>query len=152
VIDWLRSISTVPILLKGILTGSDAVRAVDAGADGVIVSNHGGRQLDGVPASVEMLPDVVAAVRGRVPVLLDGGVRRGRDVLAALAMGADAVLLGRPVLHGLAVDASRGVTEVLTILLEELTDAMTLAGLGALADIGPGLVRPSPPGPASGAR
>ncbi|UPZ33552.1 alpha-hydroxy-acid oxidizing protein [Streptomyces sp. LRE541] len=143
VVDWLRSVSTLPVLLKGILTGGDAVRAAEAGADGVIVSNHGGRQLDGVPASLDVLPEIVTAVAGRLPVLLDGGVRRGRDVLAALALGADAVLVGRPVLHGLAVDAQRGVTDVLDILLAELTDAMALAGLRTLADIGPRLVRPA---------
>jgi len=141
VVDWLRSISPLPILLKGILTGSDAVRAAEAGADGVVVSNHGGRQLDGAPATLDVLPEIAAAVAGRVPVLLDGGVRRGRDVLAALALGADAVLLGRPVLHGLAVDGTQGVTDVLDILLGELTDAMTLAGLRTLADIGPQTVR-----------
>ncbi|WP_021592444.1 alpha-hydroxy acid oxidase [Actinomadura welshii] len=142
VVDWLRSVSALPILLKGILTGTDAVRAAEAGADGIVVSNHGGRQLDGVPATLDVLPEIAAAVAGRVPVLLDGGVRRGRDVLAALALGADAVLLGRPVLHGLAVGAAQGVTDVLDILLGELTDAMALAGLRALADIGPDSVRP----------
>jgi len=142
VVDWLRSVSALPILLKGILTDTDAVRTVEAGADGIVVSNHGGRQLDGVPATLDVLPEVAAAVAGRVPILLDGGVRRGRDVLAALALGADAVLLGRPILHGLAVDAAQGVTDVLNVLLGELTDAMALAGLGALADIGPELVRP----------
>lgn len=143
VVDWLRSVSALPILLKGILTDTDAALAADAGADGVIVSNHGGRQLDGVPATLDVLPEIAAAVAGRLPVLLDGGVRRGRDVLAALALGADAVLVGRPVLHGLAVDGSQGVTDVLNILLGELTDAMTLAGLRSLADIGPDLVRPA---------
>ncbi|MFF1716510.1 alpha-hydroxy acid oxidase [Streptomyces sp. NPDC058268] len=145
VVDWLRSVSPLPVLLKGILTDDDAARAAEAGVDGIIVSNHGGRQLDGVPATLDVLPEIVAAVAGRVPVLLDGGVRRGRDVLAALALGADAVLVGRPVLHGLAVDASQGVTDVLNILLGELTDAMGLAGLGGLAGIGPGLVRRAMP-------
>lgn len=143
VVEWLRSISPLPVLLKGILTDADAARAVEAGADGIIVSNHGGRQLDGVPATLDALPEIVAAVEGRVPVLLDGGVRRGRDVLAALAFGADAVLVGRPILHGLAVDGDQGVTDVLNILLGELTDAMGLAGLRELADIGPELVRPA---------
>ncbi|MGW1216667.1 alpha-hydroxy acid oxidase [Streptomyces sp. NPDC002499] len=141
VVDWLRSVSALPVLLKGILTDTDAVRAAEAGADGVIVSNHGGRQLDGVPATLDVLPEIAAALAGRLPLLLDGGVRRGRDVLAALALGADAVLLGRPVLHGLAVDGEQGVRDVLEILLGELTDAMTLAGVQALAGIGPGLVR-----------
>ncbi|KAF0849415.1 alpha-hydroxy acid oxidase [Nocardia caishijiensis] len=141
VVDWLRSVSPLPILLKGVMTDIDAVRAVDAGADGIIVSNHGGRQLDGVPATLAVLPEIADAVSGRVPVLLDGGIRRGRDVLAALALGADAVLLGRPILHGLAVDGSRGVTDVLRIVLDELTDAMALAGLRSIADVGPDLVR-----------
>ncbi|MGY5059943.1 alpha-hydroxy acid oxidase [Streptomyces sp. 900105755] len=143
VVDWLRSVSTLPVLLKGILTGTDALRAAEAGAEGIIVSNHGGRQLDGVPATLDVLPEIAAAVGGRVPVLLDGGVRRGRDVLAALALGADAVLVGRPILHGLVVDAAQGVTDVLNILLGELTDAMALAGLRALADIDSELVRPA---------
>ncbi|GAA2454890.1 hypothetical protein GCM10010191_87380 [Actinomadura vinacea] len=145
VVGWLRSISPLPILLKGILTDADAVRAADAGADGIVVSNHGGRQLDGVPATLEVLPEVAAAVGGRLPILLDGGVRRGRDVLAALALGADAVLLGRPVLHGLAVGGAEGVTRVLDIVRVELTDAMSLAGIRAIADVGPELVRPAPP-------
>ncbi|WP_433325297.1 alpha-hydroxy acid oxidase [Spirillospora sp. CA-294931] len=139
-VDWLRSISSLPVLVKGILTGSDARLAAGAGVDGIVVSNHGGRQLDGVPASLDVLPEIAAAVAGRLPILLDGGVRRGRDVLAALALGADAVLLGRPVLHGLAVGAAEGVTDVLRVLLGELTDAMSLAGVRKLADITPDLV------------
>ncbi|MEU5404195.1 alpha-hydroxy acid oxidase [Streptomyces sp. NPDC005963] len=143
VVDWLRSVSPLPVLLKGILTDADAARAVEAGADGIVVSNHGGRQLDGVPATLDVLPEIVTAVDGRIPVLLDGGVRRGRDVLAALALGADAVLVGRPILHGLAVDGDQGVTDVLNVLLGELTDAMALSGLRGLADIDPELVRPA---------
>ncbi|WP_084315970.1 aminotransferase class I/II-fold pyridoxal phosphate-dependent enzyme [Actinospica robiniae] len=134
VLDWLRTISDLPILLKGILTASAAARAVEAGADGVIVSNHGGRQLDGAPATLEALPAVAAAVARRVPVLLDGGVRRGVDVLAALALGADGVLVGRPVLHGLAVDGSVGARDVMALLTEDLRDAMTLAGVARVAD------------------
>ncbi|MBE1530662.1 aminotransferase class I/II-fold pyridoxal phosphate-dependent enzyme [Actinomadura algeriensis] len=145
VVDWLRSVSSLPVLLKGVLTDADAVRAADAGADGIVVSNHGGRQLDGVPGALDALPEIAAAVAGRVPLLVDGGVRRGRDVLAALALGADAVLLGRPVLHGLAVDGAAGVTRVLDILLDELTDAMSLAGLRTVAEVGPELVRLRPP-------
>jgi isopentenyl diphosphate isomerase/L-lactate dehydrogenase-like FMN-dependent dehydrogenase len=149
VVDWLRSVSSLPILFKGILTDTDAVRAAQAGVDGIVVSNHGGRQLDGAPATLDVLPEIAAAVAGRIPVLLDGGVRRGRDVLAALALGADAVFLGRPVLHGLAVDGAKGVTDVFEIVLAELTDAMSLAGVRTIADIGPELVR-SPVGPAHG--
>jgi (S)-3,5-dihydroxyphenylglycine transaminase len=141
VVDWLRSVSTLPLLLKGIMTAADAERSVAAGVDGLVVSNHGGRQLDGVPAAVTVLPEVSAAVSGRVPVLMDSGIRRGRDVLAALALGADAVLLGRPVLHGLAVAADRGVAHVVELLLAEMTDAMSLAGVRAVSEIGRDLVR-----------
>ncbi|GIE36589.1 alpha-hydroxy-acid oxidizing enzyme [Actinoplanes italicus] len=141
VIGWLRSITALPVLVKGVLTGEDARLAVQAGAAGVIVSNHGGRQLDGVPPTLRVLPEVVQAVAGRGPVLLDGGVRRGTDVLVALALGADAVLLGRPVLHGLAIGGAAGVGRVLDILVEELTDAMTLTGTGSVKDAGPALVR-----------
>jgi (S)-3,5-dihydroxyphenylglycine transaminase len=141
VVDWLRSISSLPIVLKGILSPADARRACAAGVDGIVVSNHGGRQLDGVPASIEALPEVAAAVQGRLPILLDGGVRRGRDVLAALALGADAVLVGRPILHGLAAEQEAGVTGVLNLLREEMTDAMALAGVRSVAEIGHDLVR-----------
>ncbi|MQY03020.1 aminotransferase class I/II-fold pyridoxal phosphate-dependent enzyme [Actinomadura macrotermitis] len=144
VIDWIRSVSPLPLLLKGVLTGRDAARAVDAGVEGIVVSNHGGRQLDGAPATLEVLPEIAAAVASRIPVLLDGGVRRGRDVLAARALGADAVLVGRPVLHGLAAAGEEGVTGVLRLLLDELTDAMTLAGLARLPDRDSGLVAPGP--------
>ncbi|GLF99215.1 aminotransferase class I/II-fold pyridoxal phosphate-dependent enzyme [Streptomyces yaizuensis] len=144
VVDWLRSVSALPILVKGILTGADAIRATEAGVDGIVVSNHGGRQLDGVPGTLDVLPEIAAAVGGRVPVLLDGGVRRGRDVLAALALGADAALIGRPVLHGLAAGGEEGVKGVFTVLLDELTDAMALAGLKTVTDIGPALVGPAP--------
>jgi len=157
VVDWLRSVSSLPILLKGILTASDARRALDAGADGIVVSNHGGRQLDGAPATLEVLPEIIAAVAGNnCPVLLDGGIRRGGDVLASLALGADAVFLGRPVLHGLTAGGCEGVARVLGIIFDELTDAMTLTGTRSVADAGPGLVqtqvRPLPtlPLPTSG--
>jgi isopentenyl diphosphate isomerase/L-lactate dehydrogenase-like FMN-dependent dehydrogenase len=145
VLPWLRSVSTLPILVKGILTGPDAAMAVDAGADGVIVSNHGGRQLDGVPATLDVLPEIAAAVAGAVPVLLDGGIRRGRDILTALALGADATLIGRPILHGLAVAAAKGVQDVLTILLDELTDTMALTGTRTLTETNPTLLHPNAP-------
>jgi (S)-3,5-dihydroxyphenylglycine transaminase len=140
VVEWLRSVSPLPVLLKGILTASDARRAAEAGADGIVVSNHGGRQLDGVPATLDVLPEIAAEVSGRCTVLLDGGVRRGGDVLAALALGADAVLLGRPILHGLAAAGRDGVADVLGIVTEELADAMTLSGCPTVADVGPALV------------
>jgi isopentenyl diphosphate isomerase/L-lactate dehydrogenase-like FMN-dependent dehydrogenase len=140
VVDWLRSISPLPVLVKGILTAADAARAVEAGVDGVVVSNHGGRQLDGVPATFDALPEIVTAVAGRCPVLVDGGIRRGQDVLACLAVGAAAVLVGRPILHGLAVGGQDGAARVLGILIEELADAMTLTGTSSLADIQPGII------------
>ncbi|GAA4140389.1 alpha-hydroxy acid oxidase [Actinomadura keratinilytica] len=144
-VPWLRSVTSLPVLVKGVLTAPDALRAVEAGVDGIIVSNHGGRQLDGVPATLEALPEIAAAVRGACPVLIDGGIRRGRDVLACLALGADAALVGRPVLHGLAAGGEDGVGGVLDILLEELQDAMTLTGTRSLADILPDLVRTGEP-------
>jgi len=139
-IPWLRGISPLPLLLKGVLTAEDAARAVQAGVDGLIVSNHGGRQLDAAAATLAALPAVAAAAGGLIPVLVDGGVRRGTDVLAALALGASAVLVARPVLHGLAVDGQEGAYAVLALLEEELRDAMTLAGAGTVAEVGPDLV------------
>ncbi|URN00826.1 aminotransferase class I/II-fold pyridoxal phosphate-dependent enzyme [Actinomadura madurae] len=144
-LDWaelarLRSLTSLPILAKGVLTGADAQRAIDTGADGVIVSNHGVHRDDGVAATLSLLPGVAAAANGRVPVLLGGGVRRGRDVLAALALGADAVLLGRPVLHGLTVGAAEGVEQVLRVLVEELRAEMRAAGVATIAEIGPDLI------------
>jgi isopentenyl diphosphate isomerase/L-lactate dehydrogenase-like FMN-dependent dehydrogenase len=123
----------LPVLVKGIHHPDDARRAVDAGAAGVIVSNHGGRQLDGVPATADLLGPAVAAVGGRVPVLVDGGIRRGIDVCVALALGADAVLVGRPVLYGLAAGGQAGVEAVLDRLRRELAGALVLLGCGDLA-------------------
>ncbi|MEV4890856.1 aminotransferase class I/II-fold pyridoxal phosphate-dependent enzyme [Nonomuraea sp. NPDC055795] len=142
VIEWLRSVSPLPLLVKGVLGAPDARQAVACGVDGIVVSNHGGRQLDGVPATLEVLPEITAEVAGACPVLLDGGVRRGVDVLAALALGADAVLLGRPVLHGLAVAGERGVRGILDIVAGELTEAMALTGTASPAAASPELVRP----------
>ncbi|MER7000248.1 aminotransferase class I/II-fold pyridoxal phosphate-dependent enzyme [Streptomyces sp. NPDC000410] len=141
VIEWLRSVSSLPVLVKGVLTACDAQRAIAAGVDGIVVSNHGGRQLDGVPATLEVLPEIAAAVAGACPVLLDGGIRRGADVLASLALGASAVLLGRPVLHGLAAGKEEGVAHVLGIVSDELTEAMVLTGTASVADAGPELVQ-----------
>jgi isopentenyl diphosphate isomerase/L-lactate dehydrogenase-like FMN-dependent dehydrogenase len=140
-LEWLRSLTSLPLLVKGIVRGDDALRALDHGAAGVVVSNHGGRQLDGAPATIDALPGVVAAIAGRCPVLLDGGVRRGTDVLKALALGAAAVLIGRPILWGLAVAGEQGVERVLTILQHELSTAMALAGCATLDDLGEDLVR-----------
>lgn len=125
----------VPLLVKGILTAEDARLAVEHGVPGVVVSNHGGRQLDGVPASIEALPEVVEAVQGRAEVLMDGGVRRGTDVLCALALGARAVLVGRPALWGLAADGERGARRVLELLREELELALCLAGCPSVAAV-----------------
>jgi 4-hydroxymandelate oxidase len=134
-VEWLRSISKVPVLLKGILDADDAKHAVDSGASGIIVSNHGARNLDTVPATITALPRVADAVNGRFPVIVDGGVRRGTDVLKALALGASAVGIGRPCLYGLAVDGSAGVAHVVDILKTELEMAMALTGRTSIAAI-----------------
>lgn len=134
---WLRAQTSLPILLKGILSAADAEQALAAGVDGLIVSNHGGRTLDGLPATIEALPEVAAAVQGRVPVLLDGGIRRGTDILKALALGADAVLVGRPCIFALAAAGAVGVAHVLQLLRAELEVAMALTGCADLASIGP---------------
>jgi 4-hydroxymandelate oxidase len=134
-VEWLRSISPMPVLVKGVLAPDDATLAIDHGAAGVIVSNHGGRQLDSVPAPITMLEAVVQAVAGRGEVLMDGGVRRGTDVLKALALGAKAVLLGRPVLWGLTLDGADGVRAVLRHLRGELDLAMALAGCATIKDV-----------------
>jgi 4-hydroxymandelate oxidase len=128
-IVWLRSITNLPLVLKGILTGEDAMRALECGADGIIVSNHGARTVDTLPATIEALPEVIDAVGGRCPVLLDGAVRRGTDIVKALALGATAVLLGRPYLYGLAVAGEQGIIRVVEILLRELEMTMALIGL-----------------------
>src|SRR5207248_2417381 len=125
---WLRSLTSLPIVLKGILTVEDAMLALKYGVDGIIVSNHGGRQLDSVPASIEALPEVIEAVDGRCEVYLDGGIRRGTDILKALALGARAVLIGRPVLWGLAANGTEGARHVLELLRAELELAMVLSG------------------------
>jgi 4-hydroxymandelate oxidase len=134
-VEWLRSIARVPVLLKGILTGEDADRGVAAGANGIIVSNHGGRNLDTAPATIDALPEVVAGIHGRVPVLVDGGIRRGTDIVKALALGADAVLIGRPYCYGLAVGGAAGVQRVIEILRTELEMAMQLMGRRTLEEI-----------------
>jgi 4-hydroxymandelate oxidase len=134
-VEWLLSVSSVPVLLKGILTPEDAELAVEAGAAGIVVSNHGGRNLDTLPATVEALPAVAEAVGARVPVLVDGGIRRGTDVLKALALGASAVLVGRPYLYGLAVAGAAGVAHVVEILHAELRHAMALTGHSAVESI-----------------
>ena len=140
-LDWLRSITTLPIVVKGILTAEDARLAVEHGARGIIVSNHGGRQLESGMATIEALPEVVAAAHGGAEVYLDGGIRRGTDALKALSLGARAVLLGRPILWGLAVSGQQGVARVLELLSAELELAMALVGGPSVAALGPALVR-----------
>jgi len=140
-LPWLRSLTSLPIVLKGILTAEDAVLAVKHGVDGIIVSNHGGRQLDGVSASIEALPEVVQAVNRHCEVYLDGGIRRGTDILKALALGARAVLVGRPILWGLAVNGTEGVSDVLELLRTELELAMVLSGRPTLDSIDSSLVK-----------
>jgi isopentenyl diphosphate isomerase/L-lactate dehydrogenase-like FMN-dependent dehydrogenase len=139
-VNWLRSLTTLPLILKGILTAEDATLAIAHGVAGLVVSNHGGRQLDTVPATIEALPEVVDAVAGRCEVYLDGGIRRGTDVLKALALGARAVLVGRPILWGLAADGAAGAQHVLELLRAELELAMALSGRPTLASIGRSLV------------
>ena len=139
-VEWLRGQTRLPVLVKGILTREDARIAVDCGVDGVIVSNHGGRQLDGALASIDALPEVAEAVAGRAEVLMDGGVRRGTDVLRALALGARAVCIGRPYLWALAVAGDEGVRDVLRILRDELSLAMALSGRPTVADVDRSLV------------
>ncbi len=142
VVDWLVDLSPVPVVLKGVVRADDAARASDHGVRGIVVSNHGGRQLDTSPATIEALPHVVRGAATGVEVYVDGGVRRGTDVLKALALGARAVFLGRPILWGLAHDGEDGVFDVLELLRAELEHAMALAGVASLADIGPWLLEP----------
>ncbi|XP_065913038.1 2-Hydroxyacid oxidase 1-like [Dysidea avara] len=139
-ITWVKSFTKLPVIAKGILTGEDAKLAVQHGVDGIIVSNHGGRQLDGVLATSDVLGEIVEAVEGRVEVYLDGGVRQGTDVLKALALGAKAVFIGRPVLWGLAYQGQTGVEEVLRMVKEEFKLAMALSGCAKLSDIQPSLL------------
>jgi L-lactate dehydrogenase (cytochrome) len=138
---WIRERWGGKFLLKGVLRADDARRAAEAGFDGVIVSNHGGRQLDQVPAPIEVLADIVAAVDGRAEVILDGGVRRGTDVLKALALGAKACMAGRPFLYGLAAGGEAGVERTFEIFAAEIRRDMMLAGCPTIAGIGPDLVR-----------
>jgi len=139
-IEWLCSITRLPVLVKGIVRADDAVRAVQHGASGIVVSNHGGRQLDTSPATVDALPAVVDAVADRAEVLLDGGIRRGTDVIKALALGARAVLVGRPVLWGLAVDGQKGVEHVLELLRAELDLGLALVGCPRISELSRDLV------------
>ncbi len=134
-VEWLREFTTLPLLLKGILDPDDAELAIQSGAHGIVVSNHGGRNLDTAPAAVDALTEVAERVKGRVPLLVDGGVRRGTDVLKALALGAAAVLIGRPYCYGLSLAGSDGVRRVVDILRGELEAAMMLSGVAAIGRV-----------------
>ncbi|XP_001649565.2 peroxisomal (S)-2-hydroxy-acid oxidase GLO2 [Aedes aegypti] len=134
-IRWLIKISELPVLVKGILTKEDAEIAVSKGVSGIWVSNHGGRQLDSAPATIEVLPEIVAAVGDQTTIIVDGGVRNGKDVFKALGLGANMVMIGRPALWGLAVNGQQGVEQVLDILRDELDTTMALAGCQRVADI-----------------
>ena len=139
-VAWLQSITRLPVLLKGVLHPDDARQAAALGVGGVIVSNHGGRTLDTSPATAAVLPRIVQAVAGELPVLVDGGIRRGTDILKAIALGASAVLVGRPYIHGLANAGALGVAHVLRLLRDELEIAMALCGCRTLAQAGPHLL------------
>ncbi|CAN1827900.1 Peroxisomal (S)-2-hydroxyacid oxidase GLO4, partial [Linum perenne] len=134
-VAWLKSITNLPILLKGILTHEDAMKAVEVGAAGIVVSNHGGRQLDYSPSTITVVEEVARAVKGKIPVIVDGGVRRGTDVFKALALGAQAVLVGRPVIYGLAAKGEEGVRQVIQMLKDEFELTMALAGCTSIKDI-----------------
>jgi 4-hydroxymandelate oxidase len=139
-IEWLRSITSMPVLLKGVMNPDDAARAADAGVAGIMVSNHGGRNLDTLPSTAEALPRIVDKLAGRLPIIVDGGIRRGTDILKAIAMGAQAVMIGRPYLHGLAVGGAAGVARVIEILKTELQMAMALTGRTKIAEIDRGVL------------
>ena len=139
-LKWLVSSTSLPVLVKGILRGDDAKRAIDCGAAAIVVSNHGGRQLDTAVTGIDALPEVVAAVGAQTEVFVDGGVRRGTDVVKALALGARGVLVGRPVLWGLAVAGQEGVEQILAILKNELENAMALCGCSSAIEIGSDLI------------
>lgn len=147
-LDWkkvaeLKKRTSLPLLLKGILHPEDARQAVSNGIDGLIVSNHGGRQLDGVIASIDALPAIAEAVDGQVPILFDSGIRRGSDIVKALALGADAVCIGRPLVYGLAADGQKGVEQVLENLYEEMKVSLSLSGVTNLKDIRDLIIRES---------
>lgn len=139
-LEWIVSLTDLPVLVKGVLRADDTRRSMESGAAGIVVSNHGGRQLDTTIATIDALPEVVEAAGGRAPVLVDGGIRRGTDVLKALARGANAVLVGRPFLWGLAIDGDTGVFKVLETLMEDLTNAMMLAGYPDVRAVGADLL------------
>lgn len=142
-LEWIRDVAPIPLLIKGILTAEDARRALDHGVDGIVVSNHGGRQLDGTAPALDALVEVVDAVEGRIAVLMDGGVRRGSDVMKAIGIGAQAVMIGRPVVWGLAAAGEEGVAHVLDMLREEFDLALALSGCLSVTEIDRDVVRPA---------
>jgi len=139
-VKWVKSLTSLPVVVKGVLAAEDAASAVEAGADAIIVSNHGGRQFDGAPTAVEALPDVAAAVAGRVPILLDTGVRTATDILRARCLGASAVLLGRPPLWALACGGAAGLQRMLEHLRADLKADMQSLGVRSLDELGPHIV------------
>ncbi|CAH1226881.1 HAO1 [Branchiostoma lanceolatum] len=139
-VEWVRDNTRLPVVLKGVLSAEDARMAVERGVNGILVSNHGGREQDGVPATIDVLPDIIRAVGGKAEVYVDGGVRTGTDVLKALALGARCVFIGRPALWGLAHNGAEGVEQVLQILTDELSLAMARTGCAKISDIQPSLV------------
>jgi 4-hydroxymandelate oxidase len=143
-LDWLCGCTRLPVIVKGMCRGDDAQRSMEHGAKAIVVSNHGGRQLDTAPATCEVLPQIVDAIGDRGEVYVDGGIRRGGDVLKAIALGARAVLVGRPILWGLTVNGEQGATHILEILRRELDEAMLLCGCTALGDIDRALLDQSP--------
>jgi 4-hydroxymandelate oxidase len=134
-VEWLRSLTTLPLVLKGILDPDDAELAIKAGADGIGVSNHGGRNIDTLPASIDALPAVAERVSGRVPLILDGGVRRGTDVLKSLAFGASAVMIGRPYVYALSVAGAEGVTHCINLLRADTEMALALTGRASIGEV-----------------
>jgi isopentenyl diphosphate isomerase/L-lactate dehydrogenase-like FMN-dependent dehydrogenase len=143
-LEWLRSLSDLPLLVKGVLAAEDALLALEHGCAGVVVSNHGGRQLDGVPASLDVLPEIAEVLAGRCAVFMDGGIRRGTDVAKALALGANAVLVGRPVLWGLVHDGQAGAERVLSLLRAELELTLALLGCTSPPELSRAHVSPAP--------
>jgi len=141
-VAWLRKLWPRKLILKGILNAADAKRAADLGCDGIVVTNHGGRQLDSCVAPIEVLPEIVAAVSDRLAVIVDSGFRRGTDIIKAIALGADAVMIGRPALYGLAAGGEAGVTHALSILTSEIDRVLGQLGCRSLADVGPHLLAP----------
>lgn len=139
-LDWIKKITKLPVLIKGIACAEDALLSVKHGVDGIVVSNHGGRQLDTCRATIEVLPEITEAVQGKLEILIDGGIRRGTDVIKAVALGAKAVLIGRPVIWGLAVDGENGVKNVLEILRNEFDIAMALCGKDSVSKVNKDLI------------